>query len=61
MKIQVYLRSVYGRQTIYPFCEMAKVFAALTNKKTLSKMDVDKIKKLGYTVETVADPGHSIE
>lgn len=61
MKIQVYLRRVYGRETVYPFCEMAKVFAALTNKKTLSKMDIDKIKKLGYTVETVQDPESSIE
>lgn len=50
MKITVLIKNVYGNETIYPACETAKKFAALTGKKTFSMNDINLIKTLGYSV-----------
>lgn len=54
--IQVYERSVYGRQTIYPACPNGKQVLALTGKKTLSPCDIRTLQGLGFEIEYVADP-----
>ena len=54
-QITVSVKSVYGRQTIYPVCEQAKLFTYLTGTKTLSQADISTIKALGYTI-TVEQP-----
>ena len=51
MKITIEVKTVYGNQTIYPFCDNAKLFARLANTKTLTKDSLDTIKKLGYAIE----------
>jgi hypothetical protein len=53
MKIQVMVKTVYGKDLIYPVCETARLLAELTRKKTLDEVELALIKKLGFTVEFV--------
>ena len=55
-ELLVYAKSVYGNQFIYPVCKKSRIFTELTNKKTLSKTDMVKIERLGYTFEFTLDP-----
>ena len=55
-ELLVYSKNVYGNQFIYPVCKKSRIFAELTNKKTLSKTDMVKIERLGYTFEFTLDP-----
>ena len=48
--ITVEIRDVYGKQTIYPVCDKAHTFAALTGQKTLSSRHIEIIKGLGYSI-----------
>lgn len=50
MKITVEIKTVYGKQVIYPVCENAYAFASLTKKKTFSFDDVVNINKLGFRI-----------
>jgi len=52
--IKVSVRSVYGRETVYPACPDAAAFAELTGNKTLTDSALELIERLGYTVEVVA-------
>ena len=51
MKITIEIKSVYGRECIYPVCDAAKQFTALTGKKTLDRENLEAIKKLGYEIQ----------
>lgn len=51
--IQVQVKSVYGVDRIYPINQKAHQFAALLNRKTLTKADLDKIKGMGFIIEWV--------
>jgi len=53
MQINVEIKNVYGKELIYPSCEVAKTFCSLTNKKTLDKRDISLIKQLGYDINLV--------
>lgn len=55
MKIQVTIKSVYGNEVIYPVCDKAKLFAKLSNTKTLTYHSIQVIKSLGYLVEVTQD------
>ena len=44
----VEIRDVYGKQTVYPVCDTAKKFAALTGCKTLTDSTLLQINSLGY-------------
>ena len=52
--IKVQIRQVYGRDTIYPYCDTAKKLAELMRQKTFTELDVERIKALGYKVEVHA-------
>lgn len=54
MTIKVEIKSVYGQDRIYPVCDKAKMFTALTGNKTLSQIDIVQIKALGFDVEVQA-------
>lgn len=54
IKIQVQLRSVYGRELIYPVNEMALKFTKLLGRKTLTKSDIAHIKALGFEIEWIS-------
>lgn len=56
MNITVKIKNVYGNETIYPVCELAKYFAELKGQKTLTRGDINIIKKLGYKVDVQAQP-----
>ena len=55
MTIQVKIKNVYGKETIYPVCESAKAFATLAKQTTLTSREISLIKQLGYTIEVVHD------
>ena len=50
MEIYVEIKNVYGNDLIYPYCEKAKLFARITNSKTLNKLQINVIKELGYEI-----------
>ena len=52
--IEVQIKSVYGNELIYPVCDVAKLFASFSGKKTLSHADINRIKALGYEIKNVA-------
>lgn len=54
MAIQVYIKQVYGRDTVYPLCDKAMAFASLAGQKTLTDKEIALIKRLGYSIEVVA-------
>ena len=49
--ITVQVRDVYGVAKVYPVCETAQLFTALTGGKTLRPQDLEIIKRLGYAIE----------
>lgn len=48
--VTVRKKGVYGKELIYPVCELSKKFAGLTGKKTISPFEIGIIKSLGYEV-----------
>jgi hypothetical protein len=48
MEILVRAKCVYGKNTYYPLCEKAKLFAAIAGTKTLTPEVLGGIKELGY-------------
>ena len=55
MKIQVYIKKVYGNSLAYPVCKTAQAFSSLTGNKTLSRHELTIIKTMGYDIDVVAD------
>jgi hypothetical protein len=51
--IYVELKTNYGKQTIYPYCESAKSFCSLLGQTTLTEQDIQHIKSLGYDIHVV--------
>lgn len=51
MKITVRIANVYGKPTVYPVCEKAKLFTTLTGKKTLSGADCRIMRELGVKID----------
>lgn len=51
MYIEVEPKHVYGVLRIYPVCDKAKIFTALTRSKTLLDTDISLIKQLGYKIK----------
>lgn len=60
MKVQITLRTVYGREYIYPVNDSAKTFSQLCGGKTLALSHIDLIKKLGFEIEVVSDTTNSM-
>jgi hypothetical protein len=55
MKIQVKIKSVYGKDNIYPACEVSKKLAALSGHTTLTQNAITIIKALGYAIEVIQE------
>lgn len=49
-QITVDVRSIYGREAIYPACPVAETLAQLIGAKTFTRAKLDLIKALGFTV-----------
>ena len=56
MKIQVFIRNVYGVEKTYPYCKDALSFATIAGTSTLTLGVILCIKDLGYEIEVVPDP-----
>ncbi len=50
MQIEVTIKDVYGKPTIYPACETSETFTKIAKSKSLTEDMIHYIKKLGYTV-----------
>lgn len=50
MTIKVQIRSVYGRDTVYPACPDAARFASIAGTKTLCDHTLRMIRDLGYEI-----------
>lgn len=55
MLILVKVKSVYGREAIYPANQYADVLANIAKTKTLSRDNLADAKRLGHTVEVASD------
>ena len=53
-KVIIELKSVYGKENIYPVNDQAKLFASIAGTKTLSRSQLKTIAALGFTVELKA-------
>ena len=51
--LQITIKSVYGRETIYPVCDQAKRLAALVGTKTLTQQTIRDAMGMGFKVEYV--------
>ena len=51
MRIVVRITNIYGKPTVYPVCEKAKLFTTLTGKKTLSGADCRIMRELGVKID----------
>jgi hypothetical protein len=51
LTIIVQIKSIYGKEQIYPICNNARGFCALLNQKTLTRENIGNIKNLGYKIE----------
>lgn len=49
-EITVRVTKVYGNDTVYPVCDMSKLFCQIAKKKTLSTFDVGLLKMAGWTI-----------
>ena len=52
MNLIVSKKNVYGVERVYPVCNKAKLFAAISGNKTLLPEVIEQIKKLGYNLTT---------
>ena len=55
MKLVVSKKNVYGVERVYPICNKAKIFAAISGNKTLLPEVIEQIKKLGYNLTTESE------
>jgi hypothetical protein len=56
MKLQVYVKQVYGNDMIYPSCETSKTFLKALGLKTFTATAFGAAKALGATFEFVVYP-----
>jgi hypothetical protein len=53
MQIKVQIKSVYGRDTVYPACPDAGRFACIAGTTTLTDRTLRLIRSLGYEIVVV--------
>lgn len=49
--IKVKIKSVYGKEMIYPACPSAELFAKLLGVKTFNQRQLETIKEMDYVIE----------
>ena len=55
MNLIVSKKNVYGVERVYPVCNKAKLFAAISGNKTILPEVIEQIKKLGYNLTTESE------
>lgn len=58
LKLEV--RTVYGRELIYPVCPESQLLLALTGRKTFSTRHVRSLMNAGYTIKWTL-PDHQVK
>lgn len=53
IKVFVMVRTIYGREMVYPACPVTEIIASIAKTKTLSDNDLSAIRKLGYEIKIV--------
>ena len=48
--LYVEIKSVYGKDTVYPACESTRSFCELLGQSTLTEHDIKHIKSLGFKI-----------
>ncbi len=48
--ITVEIKTVYGREAIYPACPKSITFTDMLGQSTLTRRDIEYIKQLGYQI-----------
>ena len=56
MQITVQIKTIYGKETIYPVDATATLFAEISGNKTLTREVIAKIKALGYQINVQQQP-----
>lgn len=51
MQIIVSIKTVYGNEQVYPVCDQAKIFSQMAGTKTLTRSQLELIKRLGYEIK----------
>lgn len=59
MKLSIQIKSVFGRDLIYPRCTKSHLIANMLNVKTLSQSHITKLKQLGYYFENWQGVDHA--
>lgn len=54
MNITVEIKQVYGKDTIFPVCKKAQLFADMVGQRMLTTRDINYIKMLGYEIKVEA-------
>ncbi len=49
--IRIRIKYVYGKETIYPVCAVARNFAMIAGTSTLTKRTLALIESLGYLIQ----------
>jgi hypothetical protein len=49
--IYVTIKNVYGKETVYPHCEIAQGFAKIAGSKTLTENTLVQITLMGYDIQ----------
>lgn len=53
--LKVRVKGPFGRELIYPDCDLSRLFCELLGQKTLTREDIDVIKRLGYEFIAIHD------
>ncbi|CAM6053512.1 unnamed protein product [Sphagnum tenellum] len=61
MNILIEVKTVYGKEAIYPVCANAKTFAEIAGSKTLTRATLAKIAKLGFSIGVQYAPNVIVE
>lgn len=51
--VKVQLLNKYGRDLIYPACDLSRLFVLLTGRKCFSEADLKVLQAIGYDVQWV--------
>jgi hypothetical protein len=49
-KLTLEVRNQFGRQDIYPVCELSKILVELTGRGTFNRAEIDILKRAGFDV-----------
>ena len=50
MKINVTIKTIYGKKTYYPDCDISRKLAGLMDQLTFTQANIDTIKSMGIEV-----------